>query len=152
MYCLVFSIRSVFWSHWLEHAVLNGISFLILMSTLPPWAFTALLPAAALPLLMILLNSQSPLLPYRPPLPLSLSKPSRLVCTPLNPSSGLAGRSSWPASTSKTPSRSSLTSKGRDTRSTAGCLKGPVGKPQEECMMSTSASFPSIWNQSLIDQ
>jgi hypothetical protein len=32
------------------------------------------------------------------------------------------------------------------------CLTGPVGKPQEEGMMSTTVSFPSLWNQSLIDQ
>jgi hypothetical protein len=28
----------------------------------------------------------------------------------------------------------------------------PLGKPQEEGMMSTTVSFPSVWNQSLIDQ
>jgi hypothetical protein len=27
MYCLVSSIRSVFWSHWLEYAVLHNFSF-----------------------------------------------------------------------------------------------------------------------------
>jgi hypothetical protein len=32
------------------------------------------------------------------------------------------------------------------------CLTGPVGKPQEEGMMSTAVSFPPVWNQGLIDQ
>jgi hypothetical protein len=32
------------------------------------------------------------------------------------------------------------------------CLVGPVGKPQEEGMMSTTVSFSSVWNQGLIDQ
>jgi hypothetical protein len=31
-------------------------------------------------------------------------------------------------------------------------LTGPVGKPQEEGIMSTSVSFPSVWNQGSIDQ
>jgi hypothetical protein len=33
----------------------------------------------------------------------------------------------------------------------AWCLTWPVGKPQEEGMMSTTVSFPLVWNQSLID-
>jgi hypothetical protein len=32
------------------------------------------------------------------------------------------------------------------------CLKGPVGKPQEEGMMRIAISFPLVWNQGLIDQ
>jgi hypothetical protein len=32
------------------------------------------------------------------------------------------------------------------------CLTGPVGKPQEEGMMSTIVSFPLVWYQGLIDQ
>jgi hypothetical protein len=37
-------------------------------------------------------------------------------------------------------------------RKQSWCLTGPVGKPQEEGMMSTTVSFPSVWNQDLIHQ
>jgi hypothetical protein len=35
---------------------------------------------------------------------------------------------------------------------TPWCLTGPVGKSQEEGMMSTTVSFSLVWNQNLIDQ
>jgi hypothetical protein len=58
----------------------------------------------------------------------------------------------WATRDADEPHAKQINSMSNSMMNSEWCLTGPVGKPQEEGMMSTAVSFLSVWNQSLIDQ